>query len=88
MNYPLKLKINPLINPLARNSKIAWCNTFRKHVTMSTPSTNTKLVLTGDSVIADFDNCKDIFDKFLSFALKIFALAETKYKKSFGVCVI
>ena len=32
---------------------------------MSKSSTNTKLVLIGDSIIANFDKCKDIFDKFL-----------------------
>ena len=31
---------------------------------MSKSSTNTKLVLIGDSIIANFDKCKDIFDKF------------------------
>ena len=67
--------MNPLINPLARNGKFGWYNTFRKHVTMSTSSTNAKLVLIGDSIIANFDKCSDIFDKFflhfrtLSFAI-------------------
>ena len=54
--------MNPLINPLARNGKLGWYNTFRKHVTMSTSSTNAKLI--GDSIIANFDKCSDIFDKF------------------------
>ena len=31
---------------------------------MSTTSTNAKLVLIGDSVIANFDKCSNIFDKF------------------------
>ena len=57
--------MNPLLNPLARNGKIGWYNTFRKHVTMSSSSTNAKLVLIGDSIIANFDKCNDIFDKFL-----------------------
>ena len=56
--------MNPLIKPLARNGKSGWYNTFRKHVTMSTSSTNAKLVLTGDSIIANFDKRSDIFDKF------------------------
>ena len=56
--------MNPLVNPLARNGKFGWYNTFRKHVTMSTSSTNAKLVLFGDSIIANFDKCSDIFDKF------------------------
>ena len=56
--------MNPLINPLARNDKFGWYNTFRKHVTMSTSSTNAKLVLIGDSIIANFDKCSNIFDKF------------------------
>ena len=53
-----------VINPLARNGKFGWYSTFRKHVTMPSSSTNAKLVLTGDSVIANFDKCSDIFDKF------------------------
>ena len=56
--------MNPLINPLARNGKFGWYNTFRKHVTMSTSSSNAKLVLIRDSIIANFDKCSDIFDKF------------------------
>ena len=56
--------MNPLINPLVRNGKFSWYNTFRKHVTKSTSSTNVKLVLIGDSIIANFDKCCDIFDKF------------------------
>ena len=56
--------MNPLINPLARNGKFGWYNTFRKHVTMSTSSSNAKLVIIGDSIIANCDKCSDIFDKF------------------------
>ena len=56
--------MNPLINPLTRNGKFSWYSTFRKHVTMSTSSTNAKLVLVGDSIIANFDKCSNIFDKF------------------------
>ena len=60
--------MNPLINPLASNSKFGWYNTFKKHVIMSRSSTNATLVLTGDSSIANFDKCSDIFDKlFLPF---------------------
>ena len=44
--------MNPLINPLARNGKFGWYNTFRKHVTMSTSSSSAKLVLIGDSTNA------------------------------------
>ena len=54
--------MNPLINPLAKNGKLY--NTFRKHVTMTTSSTNAKLVLIGDFVISNFDKCSNIFDKF------------------------
>ena len=56
--------MNPLINPLARNGKFGWYSTFRKHITISTLSTNEKLVLIGDSIIANFDKCSDIFGKF------------------------
>ena len=56
--------MNPLINPLARNSKFGWYDTFRKHVTMSQSSTNAKLILIGDSIIANFDKCRNIFDEF------------------------
>ena len=56
--------MNPLINPLARNGKFGWYNTFRKHATMSTSSSNAKLVLIWDSIIANFVKCSNIFDKF------------------------
>ena len=56
--------MNPLINPLERNDKFGWYNTFRKQVTMSMLSSNAKLVLIRDSTIANFDKCSDIFDKF------------------------
>ena len=56
--------MNSLINPLARYGKFGWYNTFRKHVTMSTSSTNAKLVLLRDSITGNFDKCSDIFDKF------------------------
>ena len=60
--------MTPLINPLAINGKLGWCNAFRKHVAMSILPTNTNLVLIRDSIIANFDKCNDIFDKsFLSF---------------------
>ena len=56
--------MNPLINPLARNGKFGWCNTFRKNVTVSTSFTSAKLVLIGDSIIANFDKYSNIFDNF------------------------
>ena len=56
--------MNPLINPLARNGKLGWYNTFRKHITMSMSSSNAKSVLIRDSIIANFDKCSNIFDKF------------------------
>ena len=62
VKYPLKM--NPLINTLARNGKFSWYDTFRKKVTMSTSSSNAKLVLIEDSIMANFDICSDIFDKF------------------------
>ena len=70
--------MNPLINPLATNGKFGWYDTFRKHVTMSKSSTNAKLMLIGDSIIANFDKYKNIFDKFflpfrtLNFCTKCF----------------
>ena len=71
--------MNPLINPLARNGKIGWYNTFRKHVAMSTSSINAKLVLIGDSIIANFDKCNDNFDKFfLSFHALNFGISGDK----------
>ena len=71
--------MNPLIDPLARNGKIGCYNTFTKHVTMSTLSNNPKLVLTGDSIIANFDKCNDIFDKFfLSFRTLNFGISGDK----------
>ena len=77
----------PLINPLARNDKFGWYNTFRKHVTMSTSSTNAKnakLVLLGDSIIANFDKCSDIFDTFfLSFCAGNFGISGDKLENVF-----
>ena len=55
--------MDPLINLLVRNGKFGAYNTFRKYVTMSTSSANPKLVLIGDSIIANFDKCSNIFDK-------------------------
>ena len=67
--------MNPLINPLTRNGKNGWYNTFRKHEPMSTSSTNAKLVLIRDSIIANFGKCNDIFDKFfLSFRILNFGI--------------
>ena len=60
--------MNPLNQFLAKNGKLGWYNTFRKHVTMSTSSTNAKLVLTGDSIIVDFDNAF-LINPFCLFAL-------------------
>ena len=56
--------MNPLINPLARNGKFGWYNTFRKNVTMSMSCTSAKLVLIGDSITTNFDKYSDIFDNF------------------------
>ena len=56
--------MNPLINPLARNGKFGWYNTFRKSVTMSMSCTSAKLVLIGDSITTNFDKYSDIFDNF------------------------
>ena len=43
---------------------------------MSISSTNAKLVLIGDSIIANFDKCNDIFDKFfLSFRTLSFGIS-------------
>ena len=71
--------MNPLINTLARNGKFSWDDTFRKKVTMSTSSSNAKLVLIEDSIIANFDICSDIFDKFfLSFRTLNFGISGDK----------
>ena len=48
---------------------------------MSTSSTNAKLVLIGDSVIANIDKCNSIFDKcFLSFRTLNFGINGDKIK--------
>ena len=65
--------MNPLNQFLAKNGKLGWYNTFRKHVTMSTSSTNAKLVLIGDSIIADFENA-DFDNAFLINSFCLFAL--------------
>ena len=81
--------MNPLINPFATNGNFNWYNTFRKHVTMSTSFTNAKLVLIGDSLIAKFDKCNDIFDKFiLPFRTLNFGISGDKIQMSYGMCVI
>ena len=56
--------MNPLTNALARNGTFGWYNTFRKYVIMSISSTNAKLVLIEDSIIANFNKCSNIFHKF------------------------
>lgn len=79
INFPLKM--NRLINPLARHAKFRWCNTFRKHVAMSTSSTNEKLVLILDSVIENVDKCSDIFHNFfLLFPTLNFDISRNKIK--------
>ena len=71
--------MNPLINPLAKNGKFGWYNTFRKHVTMSISSSNANLVLIGDSIIANVDKCSDVFDKFfLPFCTLNFGISKDK----------
>ena len=65
--------INPLTDPLARNSKFGWYSTFRKHLTMLTLSTNAMLMLIEDSIITNIDkgntaqkmkfSIKDFFSK-------------------------
>ena len=71
--------MNRLINPLARNGKFSWYDTFSKHVVMSKTSTNAKLMLIGDSIIANFNNCRDIFDKlFLPFRTLNFGISGDK----------
>ena len=71
--------MNPLINLSAINGKIGWYNTFRKHAAMSVSFTNAKLVLTGDSIIINLDQCNDIFDKFfLSFCTLNFGMSGDK----------
>ena len=47
--------INPLINPSAKNGKLGWYSTFRKHLTKLTLSTNAMLMLIEDSVITNID---------------------------------
>ena len=79
INYPLK--VNLLINPLPRNGRFGWYNTFKRHVTMSASSTNAKLELIGYSIIENFDKCKDIFNKFfLSFRTLNFSISGDKIK--------
>ena len=56
---------------------------------MSTSFTNAKLVLIGDSLIAKFDKCNDIFDKFiLPFRTLNFGISGDKIQMSYGMCVI
>ena len=71
--------MNLLINLLARIGKYGWYNTFRKHVTMSTLSTNVKVVLIGDSMIVNFGKYNIMFDKlFLPFLTLNFGTAGDK----------
>ena len=80
--------MNPLTNLLARNGKFGWYNTFREQVTMSTSSTNAKLVLIGDSIIANFDKCSGICDKFfLPFRTLNFGISRDKNAKCVMACV-
>ena len=81
--------MNVLINPLAKNGKFDWGNTFRKHGIVSTSSTNAKLVLIGHSIIANFDKCSNIFGKFfLPFYTLNFDIRRNKHKMSYWVYVI
>ena len=58
--------MNSLINPLARNGKVGWHDTFKHHKTLCRSSTNSKLVLLGDSIVANFSKCNDVYSKFFS----------------------
>ena len=76
--------MSPLINPLVRIGKFGWCNTLKKHVTMSASFTNANLVQIGDSIIAKFDRCNNIFDKFfLSFHTLKFGISGDKIQNAF-----
>ena len=53
--------------------------THLENITMSTLSTKAKLVLIGDSIIANFDKCNDIFENFfLSFRTLNFGISGDK----------
>ena len=58
--------MNTLVDPIARNGKIGWYDTFRNHVALCRSSTNTKVILIGDSIIANFDKCADVFHNLFS----------------------
>ena len=63
-------------------------NSDVKHVTMPTLSTNVKLGLIGDSIIANFGKCSAVFfDKFfLPSSTLNFGISGEKCKMSYGVC--
>ena len=55
-----------LITPVPRNRKAGWYKTFRNHVYPAIKSQRCRVLLIGDSVIANFSKFSHIFDKHFS----------------------
>ena len=54
---------------------------------MTRSSTNAKLVLIGDPIIANFDKCRDIFDKFFFLPFRTLNFGISGDKMSYGVSI-
>ena len=55
--------MHSLITPVSRNGKAGWYETFRNHVCLAINSQKCRVLLIGDSVIANFSKFSSIFDK-------------------------
>ena len=77
--YQVSINHESTYQSISKKCKFGWYNTFRKHVTMSTSSSNAESVLIRDSIIANFDKCSDIFHKFfLPFRTLNFGISRDK----------
>ena len=58
--------MHSLITPVPRNGKVGRYETFRNHAYLAINSQKCKVLLIGDSIIANFGKFSPIFDKHFS----------------------
>ena len=58
--------MHSLITPVPRNVKTGWYKTFRNHAYLAINSQKCRVLLIGDSIIANFSKFSPIFDKHFS----------------------
>ena len=58
--------MHSLITPVPRNGQAGWYETFRNHAYLAINSQKCRVLLIGDSIIANFRKFSPIFDKHFS----------------------